>query len=70
MYIPFYVLRNEKISISISLFREHMEKRKMVTKNISDFHKDLNFHEYDISTLFISFPFDCTQARNVEADHP
>ena len=58
------------ISINISLFREHLKKRKMVTKNISDFYKDLNFHEYDISTLFILFPFDCTQARNVEADHP
>ena len=51
-------------------YLENIKKRKMVTKNISDFHKDLNFHEYDISTLFISFPFDCTQARNVEADHP
>ena len=58
------------ISIYISLFRGHLKKRKMVTKNISDFYKDLNFHEYDISTLFILFPFDCTQARNVEADHP
>ena len=58
------------ISTNISLFRERLKKRKMVTKNISDFYKDLNFHEYDIFTLFILFPFDCTQARNVEADHP
>ena len=68
MYIPFYAMRKYQSALA---YLENIWKNVKWLPKISQIStKTLNFHEYDISTLFISFPFDCTQARNVEADHP